>query len=294
MFLIDKNHYFKRFKKPLENTFPINNNLATEREKYIQGLNLSFYHVNKNSHLTIEDSFAYVLLENSDLVIDGDFITLIIEDISTQNNKINIVNKNNSKIIFINNTQTQYSIEKEILIDNFSHLNLYLTVSKSKTFIKNNLLVNLFENSELEADVFINTDKQQTFDLTTEIIHRVSNTDSNINFIGLNEGKLVSQINSIIEKGSLDCELHQHIKHILFNENAMSYSKPSLMIESPCVASHGNSIGSIPEDWLFYLQTKGISPENCLEIIKKSLHKSFLDKINLSFIEPLLDYKNEY
>lgn len=292
--LIDKDHYFKRFKKPLENNFLIKDTLTIEREKYIQDLNLSFYNVKNTSHLTIESSFAYVLLENSDLTIDGEFITLIIEDISTQNNKVTIINKNNSKIIFINNPQTQYSVEKDIVVDNFAHLNFYLTINKSQTFVKNNLLINLFENSELETDVFVNTHRKQIFDLTTEIIHKTSNTNSNINFIGLNEGKLVSQINSIIEKGSLECELHQHIKHILFNEDAMSYSKPSLMISSPCVASHGNSIGSIPEDWLFYLQTKGVSPEVCLDIIKQSLQKSFFDKINLSFLEPLLEYKYEY
>lgn len=293
MFLIDTNHYFKRFKKPIENHFPINPQLSLERQKYIEGLNLSFHQINKDSHLTIEDSFAYILLSDSDLIIDGNFTTLIIEDISTKNNKVTITNKNNSKIIFINHPQTQYSLEKEIVIDNFAHLNVYLTVQKAQSFVKNNLLINLFNNSQLETDIFINTHKRQTFDLTTEIVHKNSNTHSQINFVGLNEGKLVSQINSIIEKNSFDCELQQHIKHILFNDNAMSYSKPSLMISSPCVASHGNSIGSIPEDWLFYLQAKGISPTNCLQIIKQSLQKTFFDKINLSFLENLLEYNNE-
>lgn len=290
MFLIDTNHYFKRFKKPLENNFLANTQLVSDREKYIQALNLDFFHITDCATLTIHDSFAYVLLEDSDLTIDGNFTTLVIEDISTKNNKIHITNKNNSKIIFINHPQTQLSLEKEMVIDNFAQLNLYVTIHKAKSFVKNNLLVNLFDQAVLEADIFINNDRGQTFDLTTEIVHKSSKTNSTINFIGLNEGKLVSQVNSIIEKNSLDCQLQQHIKHILFNEDAMSYSKPSLMIASPCTASHGNSIGSIPEEWLFYLQTKGLSPEICLDIIKQSLQKSFFDKMNMSFLEPLLEY----
>lgn len=288
--LIDKNHYFKRFKKPVENTFPHNEILQKSREEYISSLNLSFLFFNQSSELTINEDFAFILLDNADLVIEGNFKTLIIEDISTQNNQIHITSHSDSKVIFINNPQTTLAIEKEIFINNFNHLNLFLTTIKKNTFIKNNLLLNLFEHSKVDAQVFINTLSHQLFDLTTEIVHKKSNTFSNINFIGLNKGKLVSQINSIIESDSKDCELHQHIKHILFNDDAMSYSKPSLMISSPCVASHGNSIGSIPEDWLFYLETKGISPNQCLNIIQESLTKSFIDKLGLSFIEPLLEY----
>lgn len=294
MFLIDENHYFKRFKKPIEDNFIKQNSLIIEREQYIQGLNLSFYHVKENTDLIINDSFAYILIDNASLTIEGNFTTLVIEDISTNNNKIKIVNNQNSKIVFINNPQTNFSIEKEIIIDNSAFLRLFLTLFKSSTFVKNNLLINLLNNSTVESDIFINTEQKQVFDLTTEIIHKTSDSNSSINFTGLNEGKLVSQINSIINKGSLNCNLKQHIKHILFNEDAMSYSKPSLMISSPCVASHGNSIGSIPEDWLFYLQTKGISENICLEIIKKSLQRKFFEKMNLSILENLLEYNHEH
>jgi Fe-S cluster assembly protein SufD len=288
--LIDKNYYFKRFKKPVNNIFIYNSNLKQSRKDYISLLKLPFLLINQSTKLTINEEFAFILLDNSDLIIDGNFKTLIIEDISTKNNQIEITSYYNSKIIFINNAQTTLSVEKNILINNFHELNLYLTTIKKNTFIKNNLLINLLNDSKLEAHVFINTLSEQLFDLTTEIVHKKSNTFSHINFIGLNEGKLVSQINSIVESDSKDCESHQNIKHILFNKEAISYSKPSLMIFSPCVASHANSIGTIPDDWLFYLQTRGISFEQSLNIIKKSLTKNFIDKLNLSYIEYILEY----
>lgn len=292
--LIDKDHYFKRFKKPLENTFQNHQNIISQRQTYINDLNLPFYLIQTNTQLKVEKGLAFILLNNSDLTIEGNFDTLIIEDISSINNKIHIINKNLSKIIFINNPQTSLSIEKDITVDNYSNLNFNLTSVKRESFVKNNLLLNLFDEAQSQTNVFINTDKKQVYDLTSEIIHKSSNSYSNIDFVGLNEGKLVSQINSIIEKKSYDCELHQHIKHILFNEDAMSYSKPSLMIHTPCVASHGNSIGSIPEDWLFYLQTKGLTNEVCLQIIKESLKARFIHTIDLPFIEPLLEQNNEY
>lgn len=293
MFLVEKYHYYKRFKQPVENNFTVNNNLVFSRKDYITSLNLPFFHVNTTGTLTLDNDVAFILLDNADITILGQVKTLIIEDISTQDIKVNITNTTKAKIIYINNPQTELAQEKTFVIDNLSQIDFYLTAISKKTFIKNNILVNLMENSLFNSHIFIKTEKQQVFDLTTEIVHKSSNTISNIYFTGLNKGKLVSQINSVVEKQSKDCELHQHIKHILFNDEATSYSKPGLMISSPCVASHGNSIGSIPEDWLFYLQTKGISPEACLAIIEKSLAKSFTDNIGLSFLEPILEFSHE-
>lgn len=289
MFLVDKNHYYQRFKKPIEDHFNINDNLVFSRQEYITSLNLPFFYVTTNSTLTLNQDFAFILLDNADLTIEGEVKTLIIEDISKHNTQLNITNHSKAKIIFINNSQTELAVEKNIFLDNFSDIDFYLTTITKNTFTKNNILVRLMNSASFNSDIFIQTDKKQVFDLTSEIVHKSSNTKSNISFTGLNQGKLVSQINSVVESESKDCELHQHIKHILFNDDAMSYSKPGLMISSPCVASHGNSIGSIPEEWLFYLQTKGISPKSCLDIIQQSLHKSFIDKLGLSFIQPILE-----
>lgn len=288
--LIDKNHYFKQFKKPVEDHIQYDIHLKTNRKNLFSSIHLPFLFLNQTTELNIDEDFIFILLDNADLSIEGDFKTLVIEDISTNNNKIHIKTLSDSKVIFINNPQTSLSVEKEIIFDNSHHLQLYLTAVRKNTFVKNNLLLNLFEHSNIDTQVFINTSDKQLFDLTTEIIHKQSDTVSQISFMGLNEGKLVSQINSVIEIDSKNCEIKQQIKHILFNNSAMSYSKPSLMISTPCVASHGNSIGSIPEDWLFYLQTRGISSEQCLHIINQSLTTTFLESLELPFIQQLLEY----
>jgi len=61
------------------------------------------------------------------------------------------------------------------------------------------------------------------------------------------------------------------------------------MISTPCVASHGNSIGSIPDDWMFFLNSRGINAENANTIIKNSLKNEFLNKININLLTPILD-----
>ena len=61
------------------------------------------------------------------------------------------------------------------------------------------------------------------------------------------------------------------------------------MISTPCVASHGNSIGSIPDDWMFFLNARGINSEKANEIIKDSLKLQFLNKINVNLLPPILD-----
>ena len=287
MFLIDKNHYFNRFVKPNnELIFSSLTNLVNEKQDFAQKNQWEFLIVDNDSNIILNNDKVFILITNDvKLNISGAFKTLVIEDISySKEQSINIKNQFSSKIVYINNNQVNLSLEKTIIIDNYSSLNFFIYTEKNNTFIKNNLLINLFEKSEIDVGVFIDSAENQVYDLTTEIIHKEKNTKSSIEFIGVNEGKIVSQINSVVEKNILNCELKQHIKHILFSENALSYSKPSLMISAPCVASHGNSIGSIPDDWLFYLQSKGLTDKQSLNIIKTSLKNKFINDVSIPFL----------
>lgn len=112
-----------------------------------------------------------------------------------------------------------------------------------------------------------------------EIEHIEKQTNSSINYLSLNSGKSVSQINSVINELAFNSETHQHIKHLLIAENAQSFSKPTLMIDNPLVvASHGNSIGSYSEEDLFYLMQRGISLEKAKEIVQSGLIIKLFDK----------------
>lgn len=282
--LLDNYHFYKRFKKPDLETFD-NKSISELRIKYFDGLNIPFHYFNTDNQVKLNDSFSYVLIDGANIEIESYSDVLIIENISKKDISVNLKNYS-KKVVLINNPQSSLHNESCFKINNLNESDFFFSNIKNNTFSKSNLSFDLEKNLNLNS--LINTQFNQTFDLSVEVLHKTS-TQSIIDFIGLNEGKLVSQINSIVPKNVHNCELHQHIKHILLNEKALSYSKPSLMISTPCIASHGNSIGSIPDDWMFFLNSRGINSEHANTIIKNSLKNEFLNNININLLTPILD-----
>jgi Fe-S cluster assembly scaffold protein SufB len=131
----------------------------------------------------------------------------------------------------------------------------------------------LMDRARYEAFHTVFLKQGQLRDDTVEIIHQGHDSYSEINYLSLNDGKSVTQINSIIPQDIKRCETHQHIRHVLRSEQAQSFSKPQLMIDSSDVisVSHGNAIGTYDDDLLFYLQQHGIDAHKTRDIISHSL-----------------------
>lgn len=120
--------------------------------------------------------------------------------------------------------------------------------------------------------------KKQLRDDFIEFEHLSPDTQSEIKYFAINGGKAVSQVNSIINTEAINSETHQHIKHILINETAQSFSKPNLMIQNPeVIASHGNSIGSYNDDEIFYLMQRGMPLETAKSIIQHGIINQALE-----------------
>lgn len=181
----------------------------------------------------------------------------------------------------INHNFSEQIFKQEILlnIENNVKFNFYnfekSQIAKNKIDIQVSL-----QNYNLFNFYFIgHFIEQQLHDNTIEIIHNAHHSTSLIEYLSLNGGKSVSQINSIIKENTIGNNTQQKIKHILLNENSQSYSKPNLMIYSPdVIAAHGNSIGSFNLEDLFYLQQRGISLEKAKKLIIQSYLVSYFEK----------------
>ncbi len=149
---------------------------------------------------------------------------------------------------------------------------------QSKQRHKNDIVYTLEPESKLNHVSFSDISEGQLQDDSFTIIHGTY-SHSEIFYESLNRGKIASQINSVILKTSKKCSTHQHIKHTVLNKNAITNSKPNLMIENPNVeASHGNSIGSFRNEDLFYLQQRGLSEEESYSVLSKSRLNDFISK----------------
>jgi Fe-S cluster assembly scaffold protein SufB len=138
----------------------------------------------------------------------------------------------------------------------------------------------LMKSAHYEAFHTVLLQQGQLRDDAIEVIHQGDDSYSEIHYLSLNDGKSVTQVNSIIPQDIKGCETHQHIRHVLRSELAQSFSKPQLMIDSSDVVSvsHGNAIGTYDDDLLFYLQQHGIDANKTRDIISHSLIEQSLQR----------------
>ncbi len=75
----------------------------------------------------------------------------------------------------------------------------------------------------------------------------------------------------VVYPGSDDCVVEQSLKNLLLSDNARIYSKPSLEIYADEVeAAHGSTIGSLDDQALFYLRSRGIPADEARDLLIQS------------------------
>jgi Fe-S cluster assembly protein SufD len=84
----------------------------------------------------------------------------------------------------------------------------------------------------------------------------------------LEHGKLLIDAVGKIVKGAHRSESHQTSRALSFSEGQSSEILPELLIDEDDVqASHAMSIGRVDEDQLYYMQSRGLSDQQCTSLI---------------------------
>ena len=94
------------------------------------------------------------------------------------------------------------------------------------------------------------------------IYHNAGECKSNQLFKGILDGEAITRFSGTIyvEKGAQKTEAYQANNNLLASDGATAYTKPHLEIYADDVkCSHGATIGSLNEDELFYMRSRGIS-----------------------------------
>lgn len=196
---------------------------------------------------------------------------------------LEINSDSNLNYYYIDRNTSEQLFHSEILLNSKYDFNFFLMHNRQQSKVKQDIQANISQASKLTLNILNYLELHQLKDDSIEVSHLGNNSISVINYLSLNGGKSVSQINSIIEENIEDCETHQKIKHIILNDKAQSFSKPNLMIKNPkVIASHGNSIGSFSKEYLFYLQQRGFNIEEAKKIINNSIIEHFCDNTEYS------------
>jgi Fe-S cluster assembly protein SufD len=113
-------------------------------------------------------------------------------------------------------------------------------------------------------------DDKQNFDYHTMHHHKANESTSNINFKVILKDKATSSYTGLIriEKETANCEAYQENRNLLLNKGTRAESIPELEILADQVrCTHGATMGPIDPEMLFYLRSRGISPDDAVRVV---------------------------
>ncbi len=257
---------------------------------------------------------------------------LFTKDLSSQilNNKNKIVVRKNSELHTINytinrskNKFVNNTFESTILFENSKYKNICIQASKSDGYfhkfsnnkLKSNSNFSSFifssglkfnkqdinidlegENSEcdIKSALFIDNDEHQ--EIKTKINHLVPNCKSyqKIKNVLDSEGRGIYQGKIYVKDIAQKTNAYQLSKALLLNDNSEFNSKPELEIYADDVkCSHGSTSGSIDENSIHYLMTRGLTKKEAIQLLINGFLNEIIGEIKSSTIRKFVENKIE-
>tara|TARA_Y100000590_G_scaffold286907_1_gene322784 strand:+ start:454 stop:1701 length:1248 start_codon:yes stop_codon:yes gene_type:complete len=256
--------------------------------------------------------FVIYNITNKDLVSKN--INLKLDILLEENSSLKIIEFSNdeSSSNFININYKfdlqKNSILKNYKIDNNSNSNIkycfsdinqdtnsvseIFLLSSGSEFIKNEINCNL--NGKYAA-AFVNgvfiLNKAKHHEIKTNLNHMTESTKSYqlIKAVLEDTSKAVYQGKIFVESKAQKTDGYQLSKAILLNENTEFNAKPELEIYADDVkCSHGSASGSLNEDSIFYLMSRGLNYQEAKKLLINGFLLDVVEKITDSGIKNLI------
>ena len=270
----------------LNNAFTIHNFKISIEDNYKVKKPLIVYHIT-NSELNssnINIQLNFLLGENCSLRLidihedksEKNFINIyynfnLKKNSIIKNFKLDNSNNNNIKYLFNNIDQDTNSVSETFILSNGSK------------FIKNEINCNLngkYSSAFVNGIFSLNENKHH--EIKTNINHLVENTKSYqlIKSVLDSSSKAVYQGKIYVDKDAQKTDGYQLSKAILLNEKSEFNAKPELEIYADDVkCSHGSASGSLNEDSIFYLRSRGLSYKEAKNLLIKGFLLDVIEKI---------------
>jgi len=292
----------------LEKTKNTNNSLLFLNNAFVS----KYFKIIVKKNYFLQKPLVIYNITNKDLVSKS--VNLKVDILLEENSSLKLIELSNDKSTtnFINinyNFDIQKnSILKNYKIDNnansnikycFNNINqdtdsvseIFLLSSGSK-FIKNEINCNL--NGKY-ASAFVNgvfiLNETKHHEIKTNINHIVENTKSYQLIKGVLEdtSKAVYQGKIFVDSKAQKTDGYQLSKAILLNDNTEFNAKPELEIYADDVkCSHGSASGSLNEDSIFYLMSRGLNYQEAKKLLINGFLLDVIEKITDTEIRNLI------
>ncbi len=197
-------------------------------------------------------------------------IDVFINDYSSKNHIIFHVNQSSCVNLHLISTkkETDFEILGDVKYDGI--FNIYFAdFSNENTNLKSNII--LFgenANSEFKFSSIATKGIKKFYDIGFDHLGRKSNSNFEGYGVALQDGEINAKGISHIEKNSIKSYANQMVKVILFDKQSKAKASPVLKIDcDDIIANHACAIGSLNEDHVFYLKSRGLSEEEARRLI---------------------------
>jgi len=134
---------------------------------------------------------------------------------------------------------------------------------------------------------------QQTLDYRLFIRHIGKNTSSDVFLKGAVEDEAQSVFTGLlkIDKGAQRSSAFETNRNLVLSDGAKAHSVPNLEIEcDDVVCGHGSSVGPLEDSHLYYLQSRGLSPQRAERLMIKGFFNEMIERLPVAGLaEPVRD-----
>ena len=241
----------------------------TTNKIYKKNINLRLnFNLESNSSLRLIDYFE----DNSKDNFINIFYNFDLEkNSSLKNYKIDHKDNKNVKYSFNNIDQKENSISETFILSSGSsffknEINCDLNGQHSSAFVNGIFKLEDFKNHEIKTNINHLTENTKSYQLIKSVLGEGSKAAY--------QGKI--SVNSIAQK----TDGYQLSKCILLDKTSEFNAKPELEIYADDVkCSHGSASGSLNEDSVFYLMSRGINYERAKELLINGFLLDVIEKI---------------
>jgi Fe-S cluster assembly protein SufD len=251
---------------------------TTNAKIWSKNINLRLdFELNKDSSLRIVDLFNDTSEKNF-LNIFYNFE--LKENAILKNYKVDKFENKNIKYSFNNIDQEKNSISETFIL------------SSGSNFVKNEINCNLkgkYSSAFVNGILSLNNDKHH--EIRSIINHLTENTKSYqlIKSVLENSSKAAYQGKIFVNSKAQKTDGYQLSKAILLNKDSEFNAKPELEIYADDVkCSHGSASGSLNEDSIFYLMSRGLSYQQSRELLINGFLLDVVEKITDPEIKNLI------
>jgi len=127
----------------------------------------------------------------------------------------------------------------------------------------------------------------QHFDMRTLQDHVAPRCTSDLLYKGALKDRSHTVYSGLIRvhAGAEKTDAYQANRNLVLSDHAKADSKPELEILNNDVrCTHGSTVGQVDEDQLFYLESRGIPPEEATRLIVEGFFEDVINRLN---VEPV-------